>query len=85
MQRNSLYCSCWAACILISLYLCADVMAYMPPELFSVAGAGALDADTFGGQIVNLLGFGFGPLSATRGAFNQDPMLLVTYGVVRLR
>ena len=71
--------------MVILLYLCVDAMSYMPPELFSVAGAGALDADTFGGQIVNLLGFGFGPLSATRGAFNQDPMLLVTYGLVRLR
>jgi hypothetical protein len=60
----------------------ADMVSYTPPELFSVTGAGALDADTFGGQTVNLLGFGFGPLSSLRGSFTLDPLLLVTYGPV---
>ena len=56
----------------------SSTTSYPPPSLVSVSGVGARDADTFGGQVVTLLGADFGPL-----VNSQSWSIVATYGLVR--
>ena len=52
---------------------------YMQPSLLLLSGVGSANANTDGGQTVNLNGYNFGPVSATVLSVN-DRLIRVTYG-----
>lgn len=56
------------------------VTSYPPPQLYSVTGVGAVQADTQGGQSVTLTGFGFGPTDISS---RYPGVVSVSYGRVR--
>ena len=52
---------------------------YMQPSLLLLSGVGSANANTDGGQTVNLNGYNFGPVSSTVLSVN-DRLIRVTYG-----